>query len=309
MPLRCTVTKHIGPDSGSPYIYRNWGPGIPLDRIGSIWYRRPGAFVLPRYSSVQTERFAANELAMALGGILRSMDCFWMNRPGAIVEADYKVDQLVRATGIGLCVPDTCITSQPAHAKSFVTEHAGKVVIKVMGDPDIYAPDEGAEVVGNIFTSRVAESDLMKFDRVVDAPILLQEEISKQADIRVTIVGDAVFAVSIESPTGEASEVDVRKGGGPNLPHHIIELPILLRQQLVRLAHSYDLSFAAIDLVLAESGNYVFLELNPNGEWGWLERVTDLNISSSVATTLMKGIDSPGNANECQEEARGAVGL
>jgi hypothetical protein len=288
MPLRCTMTMGIGADAGPPYLFRNYGPGIRLDMVKSIWYRRPGTFILPPYASRHTEQFAASELAMALGGALRSLECFWMNRPGAIVEADYKVGQLARAANVGLRVPDTCVTSQPAHAKHFTDSHDGKVIIKVLGDPDIYAPDEGPDIIGNIFTSRLRADEPVPYDRVRDAPVLLQEEIPKQADVRITVVGDVVYAVSIDSQSTEESTVDWRKGG-PNLPHHVIELPEPLRNQLVELVRSFDLSFAAIDMVLDPAGDYVFLELNPSGEWGWLERVTDLDISATVATILMNG--------------------
>ena len=225
---------------------------------------------------------------MALGGMLRTLDCFWMNSPGAMVEASYKVDQLSRAHKIGINVPDTLITSQSASARGFFTAHKPNVIIKALGDPNIYAPDEGPEITANIFTSRVAEDDLAKFERVSDAPVLLQEEIEKQADIRITVVGEAIYAVSIESQDRKESVTDWRKGGS-GLQHQVIELPEMLEKQLVNLVKSYGLSFAAIDMALDKSGNYMFFELNPNGEWGWLERETDLDISTAVADTLMNG--------------------
>lgn len=288
MPLRSTITMDVGPNPVPPYIFRNYGPGISLDQVKSVWYRRPGSFVLPRYPSGHTGRFAATELAYALGGALRSLDCFWMNKPGAIVEADYKADQLVRAAKVGLIVPDTRITSQPVHAKQFIEEHDGKVVIKVLGDPNIYSPDEGPDLFGNIFTSRLRTDEPVPLDRVRDAPVFLQEEIFKQADVRVTVVGNEVYAVSIDSQRDAESVVDWRRGGA-GLPHQVIELPEALSAQLLSLVGSYDLSFAAIDLVLSTSGDYVFLELNANGEWGWLERVTGLDISASVVEILMNG--------------------
>lgn len=288
MPQRSTITMGVGTDGMPPFLYRNWGPGIRLDEVKSIWYRKPGEFVLPTYSSSHVTRFAMTELTMALGGVLRSLDCFWMNSPGAMVEASYKVGQLARAHKLGLHVPDTIVTSQAATAKGFFERYKPHVIIKALGDPNIYAPDEGPEIVANIFTSRVAEADLVKFDRVTDAPVLLQEEIAKQADIRVTIVGDAVFAVSIDSQGRSESVTDWRKGGA-GLPHHVIELPQTLEKQLLNLVASYGLSYAAIDMALDKSGDYVFLELNPNGEWGWLERVADLDISTAVVATLISG--------------------
>lgn len=141
-----------------------------------------------------------------------------------------------------------------------------------MGDPDIY----------------LQVDEPVPYDRVKDAPVLLQEEIPKRADIRVIVIGDVIYAVAIDSQQDEQTVVDWRCGG-PGLSHEVIDLPGQLRGQLLSLADSYHLSFAAIDMVLDASGQYIFLEINPSGEWGWLERVTDLDISSSVATVLMNG--------------------
>ncbi len=305
MPLRSTLTMQLGAKTVPPYLFRDYGPGIELDQVKSVWYRRPSTFILPRYSTEHAARFAASELAMALGGALRSLYCFWMNSPGAIVEAGYKVDQLVRADKVGLLVPDTCVTSQPAHARRFVREHNGKVIIKVMGDPDIYAPGEGPAVIGNIYTSRLRVDEPVPYERVQDAPVLLQEEIPKQADIRIIVIGDIVHAVAIDSQQDEQTVVDWRRGG-PGLAHEVIDLPEQLRSQLLSLTGSYHLSFAAIDMVLDTSGQYIFLEINPSGEWGWLERVTDLDISSSVATILMSGGPSATPDHEPVSQASGA---
>lgn len=121
MPLRSTLTMQLGAGTTPPSLFRDYGPGIQLDQVKNIWYRRPGTFVLPRYSMGHTAQFAASELAMALGGALRSLDCFWMTSPSAIVEGSYKVDQLVRADKLGLLVPDTCVTSQPTRGASSVS--------------------------------------------------------------------------------------------------------------------------------------------------------------------------------------------
>jgi len=288
LPLRSTITTGSGTDGIVPHIYRTWGPSIPLDEVRSIWYRRPGNFVLPPYEKSYVANFARNELSMALGGVLRSLDCYWMNRPSAILEASYKAEQVARAKRLGLRVPDTCITSQPAHAKAFFERHDGRLIIKVLGDPDIYAPGEGPVVVGNIFTSPMAKEDFAKLDRVQHAPVLLQEHIAKQSDIRVTVVEDTVYSVAIDSQGQDASRVDWRSLG-VTLPHHVIDLPQAAQQNLIALTRSYGLNYAAIDLVRSEAGDDIFLEINPNGEWGWLDRVAGLDITGRIATALAEG--------------------
>jgi RimK-like ATP-grasp domain len=291
LPLRSTITTESGTDGIFRYIYRNWGPDIPLDEVKSIWYRRPGSFVLPPYKKEHVSRFTRTELAQALGGLLRSLDCYWMNHPSAIREASYKAEQISRALQHGLRVPDTCITSQPAHARGFFERHDGRLIIKALGESDIYAPDEGPVHVGNIFTSLMAKEDYTKLDRVQHAPVLLQEHIVKQCDIRVTIIEDTLYSVEIDSQSQEASRVDWRVLG-MTLPHKVIELPQATQQKLISLTRSYGLNFAAIDMVRSEDDDNIFLELNSGGEWGWLDEVAGLDIAGRVATALAGGGES-----------------
>jgi glutathione synthase/RimK-type ligase-like ATP-grasp enzyme len=295
-----------GAARASAGIYRSWGPGINLADVRSAWYRRPSDFVIPPYRRTQTTQFARGELTAALSGALRSLDCFWMNHPAAIAEASYKAEQLVRAAKHGIAIPETCITSQPADARGFVRAHEGRVIIKTLGDPSVYSPGEGSGLVGMIFTSTVSADALSKFDRVKDAPVLLQEQIQKQCDIRVTIVQDSIFAVAIDSQRDPASAVDWRQVG-PALPHEVVRLPDELERGLLRMTRSYGLSFACIDLVLSEDNEYVFLELNPIGEWGWLERVADVNITDCIVTALLTGDASQQQLTLAAGVAQGAI--
>jgi glutathione synthase/RimK-type ligase-like ATP-grasp enzyme len=294
LPQRSTLTMDVGAKRMSGMIYRSWGPSISLEDVRSAWYRRPSDFVIPPYQRRQTAQFAHSELTAALSGVLRSLDCFWMNHPGAITEASYKAEQLVRAERLGLRIPPSCITSQPAEARAFFRAHDGNVIIKALGDPLVYSPGEGPGLTGMIFTSLLPADAISKFDRVQDAPVLLQRHIRKHADIRVTVVRDSIFTVAIDSQRNPESVVDWRQVGSA-LPHAITELPDEIGGRLISLTKSYGLSFACIDLILSDEDEHVFLELNPIGEWGWVERVTGLKITDSIVTALLTGDrDNPG---------------
>jgi glutathione synthase/RimK-type ligase-like ATP-grasp enzyme len=288
LPQRSTLTMSLGHHRSISRINPAASPPIVLGDVMSVWYRRPSDFRIPSYERRQTAQFARTELNAALGGMLRSLECFWMNHPGAIIDASYKVEQLTRAGMLGLRVPDTCITSEPAAAREFYNAHGGEVIIKALGDPRVYSPGEGDGPVSMIFTSLLSPDAVSKFDRVRDAPVLLQEHVRKSSDIRVTVVQEEIFAVSIDSQEKAESTVDWRRSGW-RLPHQIIDLPAELRQRLIALTKSYNLSFSCIDLIESRHGDYVFLELNPIGEWGWIERVTGLNITESIVTALLTG--------------------
>ncbi|GAA5764612.1 hypothetical protein [Streptosporangium roseum] len=48
------------------------------------------------------------------------------------------------------------------------------------------------------------------------------------------------------------------------------------------------LSFGAFDFGLTGDGIPVFLECNPNGQWGWLEDATGLPIAAAIAALLLE---------------------
>jgi glutathione synthase/RimK-type ligase-like ATP-grasp enzyme len=99
-------------------------------------------------------------------------------------------------------------------------------------------------------------------------------------------VGEEVFAAAIYSQTDPAALVDWRQTENPELPHHHTTIPDALADRLRELLRMLGLSFGAIDLVKTPEDDYVFLEVNPSGQWLWLDDKLDLGITRAVATWL-----------------------
>ena len=74
------------------------------------------------------------------------------------------------------------------------------------------------------------------------------------------------------------------------MPHQVIELPTCVQNQCVAITNALGLQFGAIDYVIDRNGNFVFLELNPNGQWAWIENITGLDISGAISDLLIKNI-------------------
>jgi glutathione synthase/RimK-type ligase-like ATP-grasp enzyme len=113
--------------------------------------------------------------------------------------------------------------------------------------------------------------------------------VPKRFDVRVTIVGRQVFAAAIDSQSDLSASIDWRLTDNPALPHHAVTLPESLTANLIRLMECLGLTFGAIDLVERPDGEFVFLEVNPSGQWLWLDRMLDLGISEAVADWLTTG--------------------
>ena len=133
-----------------------------------------------------------------------------------------------------------------------------------------------------IYTTRLPEIAEQDREAIRAVPAIYQTEITKWRDLRVTVVGERVFAVAIESQSRSETVTDWRRGSVPDLDHELIELPAYIKALCVRLVQQLDLRFGAIDLVLDVQGQYWFLECNPNGQWAWIENRTGAPISSAI---------------------------
>lgn len=121
-------------------------------------------------------------------------------------------------------------------------------------------------------------------------PYLFQALAPKRYDIRVTVIGDEVFAARIVSQVRPESMVDWRKARPGALKHEVEDLPAAVAQRCVELCRHYGLAFGAIDLALRPDGGYTFFELNPNGQWAWVEQRTGLALRSRLADLLLQPV-------------------
>jgi hypothetical protein len=87
----------------------------------------------------------------------------------------------------------------------------------------------------------------------------------------------------MDSQADEKSRIDWR-GGDP--VHEVFVLPEHVEASIHRLMDSFGLNFASLDMIVTPEGEYVFLELNPNGQWLWLEFELGLPLVSSMADLL-----------------------
>jgi glutathione synthase/RimK-type ligase-like ATP-grasp enzyme len=124
------------------------------------------------------------------------------------------------------------------------------------------------------------------FLAVRHAPVVVQEYVPKQVELRITVVGDRVFAAEIDSQASPMARHDWRAGDPRTMAHRRHPLPLKEAERCLRLTRALDLCFGAIDMVLTPGGEYVFLEINPNGQWGWIQDLTGMPIAEVLAEIL-----------------------
>ncbi|MFZ9890150.1 MAG: MvdC/MvdD family ATP grasp protein [Myxococcota bacterium] len=257
---------------------------IDLGEVSASWYRRFFAGGSLPSSLGDTREACVHESRRTLYGTIASLGCFELDPLIAVREADHKELQLRRAAACGLLVPATLFSNDPAAVRAFFDDVGGRMVTKMQSSFAIYRG--GVENV--VFTNVVHRRELDDLEGLRFAPMIFQEWLDKELELRVTVVGRQAFAASIDSQRRQQTAVDWRRDGVGLLDEwQPYVLPADIEQALLRLTESFHLNYAAADIVLTKDGRHVFLELNAGGEWLWLARAPGLPIAEALADTLL----------------------
>jgi glutathione synthase/RimK-type ligase-like ATP-grasp enzyme len=117
-------------------------------------------------------------------------------------------------------------------------------------------------------------------------PVIFQRYVPAVYDLRMLLLGELVFAAAAAIQQGEY-QIDVRINR--NMPYAPHTLPPEIIQKLQALMKHLNLEYGAIDMRLPPDGDYVFLEINPNGEFLYVEQEAGLHISRALAEHLRRG--------------------
>jgi glutathione synthase/RimK-type ligase-like ATP-grasp enzyme len=111
--------------------------------------------------------------------------------------------------------------------------------------------------------------------------------------LRVTVVGEQVFAAEIDSQSNTKARDDIHRGPLPALPKSVFNLDNTTSKRCIRIIKSLGLKYGAIDFVIEKNGNITFLEVNPTGEWYWIEHETNLPITEAMVDFIQEVTSLP----------------
>jgi len=255
----------------APQIRTHRGRTVGLGDLRAVWLRRPYGVRPPDVVRHPDERdLIRGEWRHVLDAIWAEVTAVLVNRPDAESGAT-KPRQLEAAHRAGLAVPDTLVSNDAEQVLDFVRLHRGNIVHKALSAAPHVLVD----------TRRWHPDDEGRLGTLAMAPAVFQEQIAGPFDVRATIVGDRIMAARF-STTG--SPVDARLD--LTAPCEPYDLPDGVASGLLRCMSELDLSFGAADLKVDNDGRHVFLEVNPGGQFLFVEILTGLPISSAVATLL-----------------------
>ncbi|MEZ0183130.1 MvdC/MvdD family ATP grasp protein [Flavobacterium oncorhynchi] len=256
---------------------------IDLLKIKSVYYRRPKLPNIDHNDLTNGEKkFILNEISNYLEGLYKILkNAFWISSVFSIREAESKIHQLQVAKEIGLNIAPSLITNE----KDFAIEFVNKFECIIKPIKTGFIEDQGNEKI--IFTTLFTNKK--ELERVKHCPTYFQKFVNKTTDIRVTVIGNKVFSAQILSQEHAETKVDWRRAETIKLKYEKIELSETLINLCIKLTKRLNLNFGAIDFVRDEVGNFVFLEINPNGQWAWIEKQLNYNLSYEISKLLIDG--------------------
>lgn len=247
-----------------------WGHLLYMTDVTSIYYRKPRfpnlAGIEPAYRDMIN-----NDILALINGIIDSFKGKVLTKPYILRKTENKIMQLIYAAQNNIMIPVSFIGNDSDAVGKFSSI---ETIIKPISIGKIYDKDRCEIYQTSYFYDYEEDISL--------TPIYLQEYVKKTYEVRLTIINEKVFPVKIISK----NKLDWRKGYADN-EYSIIDIPDLILKQTTKMLNDFELKFGAIDYIVNENNEWIFLEINPNGQWQWLEKELNLNISNEIINYLI----------------------
>ncbi len=262
------------------------GTSITPEDLSAAWYRKVGSFDLPYEEPKIAKRLYVNNEVRTLHGMTWSLypEDIWLSSPNNLARADHKLGQMLVAREVGFSIPRTVISSDwDTIGEKLLSDEGARMVIKMLRG--VISEHDQLKAVYTHITDRSAMEGLSSY--TFPFPGTYQPYVPKSREWRVTAAGDNVFPAAIY--TDESAKDDWRRHQTTAAVQFKKEvLPDGIAERCMLYLGKMSLRFGAFDFIETPDGDIVFLECNPNGQYGWLEEELGFPISESIAAELMK---------------------
>ena len=235
---------------------------LDLNSITAVWYRR-AIHPMPSQGESTSERvFIAGEFRHLVFGMAWNPNIVWVNPIDKVYIAEHKLYQLEVAKNLGFRIPRTLVSTDPGELREFTLSNPRGTICKPIFHGLFF---DGADSY-SIYTRNVGADEFVE-GMLLGGPVLLQEEIQRGSDLRITFVGDRCFAAEVNAAV---PAVDWRTPEA-SAAFSIIEMDAAVRVKCEAMLNILGLRYGAFDFIRSPEGQWTFLEINPTGEWAWLE--------------------------------------
>lgn len=262
---------------------------IYLSQIHSVWYRRaPYPSEMPYTVDEKVDKHNIEEakqfylyLMYYISDFYSIGNHFWDK------YANSKLNQFREAIKLGVKIPDTCLTNNKRDLNDFISKF-DNVILKPLHDYGIWY---SADRTYPLYATKISSSSLLlqSEESISQTVNFCEDYVEKKYEVRVTVMGNHIFACKLDSQsqTEDTGKIDWRQGYDHQLRHELIQLPNDIEEFCRKYLRRFHLNFGCFDFILTPKDEYVFLECNPNGQWGWIEDETKAPMSEAMVDCLV----------------------
>lgn len=279
-----TVQLSVSPSGKvSGHLSDHFGRSYDFSQKAALWYRKPHFDTIKSFASPEHEDFIRSEVKSLFEIFQALPNISWLSHPQRILASRSKIQQLTAARSFGFLIPETMITNNASAASSFMTEMRDGLITK-----SIYSATVRFE--GMDFSCTTRDLPREKFDErkhlVSLCPTQFQRKIDKDFELRVTVIGGAAIFTRIDSQDHKKTMTDWRVDVDL-CKHTAFDAPKWLEKACIDIVSHFDLDYGAIDLIQDKSGRIWFLEINPVGQYLWIEHATKQDITDCLIQRLL----------------------
>lgn len=261
-----------------------------------IWYRRWHKRQALESMNLNIDANAVSNLKKHLNNEIGGISTFFFNRFKNATWVDHpksvhlnKLNVLSMAVAEGLTIPDTIVTNSKKELKNFLNKHQ-RVITKPVTEVSVF---NVADKSFGMDTKEVSAAFLDEYEADTFFPSLLQELIEKKFDLRIFFLDGKFYSMAILSQRREESVIDFRNYNFSNPDRRLpYKLPADIEDKLRRLILRLKLEHCSVDMIKSTSNEYVFLEVNPVGQFGMVSRPCNYHLEMHVAEFLKQKNDA-----------------
>jgi glutathione synthase/RimK-type ligase-like ATP-grasp enzyme len=236
-----------------------------------VWWRRtPKPYVPKTLIHADDYRFVLSENLSFDDGLTNSIaaDAWWVNSKEAANKADSKLLQIRIAKECGMKIRITLFSNAPNDIRNFILKHEKIGVIYKPFCSNFWLEENKTRVsyTSQISIDRLASDKLLQL-----SPGIYQNKIAKKHEIRVICFGDYLVAVKLNSQCHSENNLDWREITPSKMVTEHCTLPAKLEHQVRSFMHRMGIVFGSFDFIVTPDDDYVFLEVNEQGQFLWIE--------------------------------------
>lgn len=260
------------------------GNTIHSDDIKGVWHRKAWRIGVPEELDENYEKIFQNEYGSLRYNLITTLENIpWINP----FEKEKKIDgnkmlQLKIAQRNHLITPKTMFSNDEQKITAFFHQYcSGKAIAKLHG---VQSKNMSGE---NLISTMIIEEETLEYlSDIAYCPMIFQPYIDKEYELRIMYVDGAFFTGKINKSTNTDWRIS-----NENYFWSAYELPENVKINLTSMMKEMGLYMGAIDVIKGKDGEYYFLEVNPQGEWGMLQKELGFPIAERIADNLIKRIN------------------